>query len=138
MKTTMWRRPFSRIRNQLDSKYKTIISIAVVALTITTANAAPTPKYQQTINDNLQVLLYVARYRDGDIANQALDAAIHITGKTDPKEEAFAKSLSDKDIHKIIKECERSKLNAKIHKAFQACKPILFLSAGLLILMKFF
>lgn len=131
MKTFLWRRP----------NIITIILISFVAFMYcftSNAYASPSPnQHQQVINDNLQILLYVARYRDGDIANQALDAAIHVTGKTDPKEEAFAKSLSDKDIHKIIRECERSKLNIKMREAWNACKPILYLSVGLLVLMKF-
>lgn len=94
--------------------------------------------HSQIINDNLQILLYVARYRDGEIANQALDAAIHITGKTDAREEAFARSLSDKDIHQIIRDCRHSRFMVRVYHALDACKPALFFTLGLFVLFRLF
>ena len=94
--------------------------------------------HSKRINDNLQVLLYVARYRDGEIANQALDAAIHITGRADAREEAYARTLSDRDIHKIIRECNHSRFVARLHHAFHVCKPALYFSFGLFVLLRFF
>lgn len=76
--------------------------------------AADAHQYQW--NDEVQILLHVARYRDGEIANRALDAAIQITGHADDREAAYARSLTDRDIHQIIQAAKRKQRRERVRQ----------------------